>query len=89
MPRDVELGETLEAFLTELVASGRYSSADEALREALKLLRQREAARASLEADLQKGLDSLDAGQGRPADEVFDELIHKYERMAKERGFCD
>jgi antitoxin ParD1/3/4 len=89
MPRDVELGETLEAFLAELVASGRYSSADEAVREALNLLRQREAAWATLEADLQKGLDSLDAGQGLSADEVFDELISKYERMAKERGLCD
>ena len=85
MPRDVELGETLEAFLAELVASGRYSSADEAVREALNLLRQREAAWAKLEADLQKGVDDIDAGRTIPADEVFDKLIRKYEKLAQER----
>jgi len=85
MPRDVELGETLEAFLAELLASGRYSSADEAVREGLKLLRQREAAWARLEQDLRKGVDDIEAGRTVPAEEVFDRLIRKYEKLAQER----
>lgn len=85
MPRDVELGETLEAFLAELVASGRYASADEAVREALNLLRQREAAWARLEADLRKGVADIDAGRTIPAEEVFDRLIRKYQKLSQER----
>ena len=46
MTMSVDLGERLEAFVNELVASGRYNSKCEVLREGLRLVQDREALRA-------------------------------------------
>jgi antitoxin ParD1/3/4 len=85
VPLDIQLDPAQQAFIDELVKSGRCASAEEAVRQGLDLLRQREAAWRKLEAELQKGLDDLDAGRVIPADEVFDQLIKKYEKMAEEQ----
>jgi putative addiction module CopG family antidote len=44
MLRTVELGEELEAFVDKLVASGRYSSKSEVLREGVRIIQGREVA---------------------------------------------
>jgi antitoxin ParD1/3/4 len=77
----VELGETLEQFVTELVENGRYQSKSEVLREGVRLIQDREAKLAALKAEIQKGLDDVDAGRVKPMEEVFERLIAKYEAM--------
>ena len=50
------------AFIRDSVASGRFRSEDEAVTEALRLLQRHEKQLAALRADLQVGIDALDAG---------------------------
>ena len=83
MPSSVDLGSKLEAFVAKLVASGRYNSKSEVLREGLRLLHERETRLAALDAALAEGLADIEAGRVRPADEVFDRLKAKYRAMAE------
>ena len=81
MSISADLGETLEAYVAELVKTGRYGSADDVLRAAMLMLQEREAKLAALDAAIARGIASADAGLGRPLDEVFDELEAKYRAM--------
>lgn len=83
MASSVNLGEQLEAFITEAVRNGRYGSRSEVLREGVRLVQEREAKWARFEAEIQKGIDSADRGELIPAEEVFDRLERKYRTMAK------
>ena len=73
-----DLGRTLESFVAELVASGRYNSKSEVLREGVRLVQEREARLATLDAALARGLADAEAGRTTPAAEVFDRLEAKY-----------
>lgn len=73
-----DLGRTLESFVAQLVASGRYNSKSEVLREGVRLVQEREARLATLDAALARGLADAEAGRTRPAAEVFDRLEAKY-----------
>jgi antitoxin ParD1/3/4 len=65
----------LEQFVKAKVLSGRFSSSDEAITEAVRLLRQREEAdEARTLEGIRQGLEDMQAGRGRPADEVFAEI---------------
>ena len=77
-----DLGEQLEAFVTKLVETGRYNSKSEVLREGVRLIQDREAHLAALDASIARGLADADAGRTRPAEEVFDRLAAKYRGMA-------
>jgi antitoxin ParD1/3/4 len=83
MPSSVNLGEKLEAFITEAVKQGRYGSRSEVLREGVRLVQEREAKWARFDAEIQKGIDSADRGELFDAEEVFDRLERKYRAMAK------
>ena len=74
MASSVNLGEQLEAFITEAVKKGRYGSRSEVLREGVRLVQEREAKWARFEAEIQKGIDSADRGESIPLEEAFDEL---------------
>ena len=76
-----ELGETLETFVTRIVASGRFNSKSEVLREGVRLVQEREARLAALDAAITRGLAEADAGLGRPAEEVMLRLQSKYRAM--------
>jgi antitoxin ParD1/3/4 len=76
-----DLGPKLEAFVTELVANGRYNSKSEVLREGVRLIQDREARLAAFDAAIQRGLDDVEAGRAKPASEVFDRLEAKYRAM--------
>ena len=81
-----ELGTQLEAFVTSLVADGRYNSKSEVLREGVRLVQDREARLADFDAAIRRGLDDLAAGRTTPAEEVFDRLERKYRAMIDKRG---
>lgn len=69
MASSYTLGEHFEEFVKSLVASGRYASASEVMRDSLRLLEEREKLReaklAALRADIQDGLAS---GPSQPLD---------------------
>ncbi len=76
-----DLGDQLEAFVAKLVETGRYNSKSEVLREGVRLIHDREARLAALDASIGRGLADADAGRTRPADEVFARLSTKYRDM--------
>ena len=65
---NVSLTPELEKFVNAKVDSGRYNSASEVVREALRLLEEHEHVRATQQAEfnreLGRRLDSLDKGEG-------------------------
>ena len=67
------------------VNKGRYGSRSEVLREGVRLVQEREALLARVEAEIRKGIDDLDAGRSHDLDEVFGALVAKYEAMAEKR----
>ena len=77
-----DLGEKLESFVTALVATGRYNSKSEVLREGVRLIQDREAKLNALDLAIARGLAEADAGFGTPAEEVFERLQAKYRAMA-------
>ena len=81
MARSVELGK-LEEVVDRLVASGRYNSKSEVLREGVRLVEEREKRLVALDAALAKGLADVEAGRVKPLREVADRLIAKYQKMA-------
>jgi len=76
-----DLGPKLEEFVAELVANGRYNSKSEVLREGVRLIQDREARLAALDAAVLRGVAQADAGLGTPAEEVFERLERKYRAM--------
>jgi antitoxin ParD1/3/4 len=77
-----DLGQTLEAFVSRLVEAGRYNSKSEVLREGVRLIQEREARLAALDASIARGLADADAGRSKPAEEVFDRLEARYRALA-------
>jgi antitoxin ParD1/3/4 len=75
---NVSLTPELEQFVANKVKSGRYTSASEVIREALRLLEEREQLRNLQKQELQKkiaeGLEQLGRGEGIPGETVFAEL---------------
>jgi antitoxin ParD1/3/4 len=72
-----DLGEALEGIVNQLVASGRYHSKSEVLREGVRLVQERETRLAALDASIARGLAEADAGRVKPVSEVFDRLEAK------------
>ena len=85
MPSSYTLGDHFEGFVKDLVASGRYSSASEVLRDGLRLLEEaqmlREAKLTKLRELIQEGIDSGDAGDWN-MDEFLAEMKAKTSRDA-------
>ncbi|MCR6636124.1 type II toxin-antitoxin system ParD family antitoxin [Devosia sp.] len=85
MPSSYSLGDHYEAFAKKLVASGRYASISEVLRDGLRLMEEREALRewklAELKKAIQEGIDSGDAG---PMD--IEEIKAEGRRILAERA---
>ena len=86
MAISADLGDALEAFVTKLVATGRYNSKSEVLREGVRLVQEREARLATLDAAIARGLADADAGRVKPASEVFDRLEAKYRAQGESKG---
>lgn len=67
---NIKLSLDTKQFVDGLVASGEYESADEVVADGVRLLMTRQ----RLRADIQKGIDELDAGLGVDGDAVFADL---------------
>ena len=78
-----DLGNLLEAYVNDLVKNGRYHSKSEVLREGVRLVQEREARLAALDAALARGIADADTGRVKPAAEVFGRLEAKYQAMAE------
>ena len=72
MSMNVSLTPQLENYIKQKVATGMYNSVSEVVREALRLLEERDSLQAmkleALKADIQQSLDSLERGVGKPLD---------------------
>ena len=75
---NVSLTPELEEFVQSRVASGRYQTASEVIREGLRLLEEREqtreAALREMRSKLRRGIDQADRGEFVDGDVVFDEI---------------
>lgn len=83
---NVSLTPELEQFVKQKVAAGMYNSASEVMREALRLLEERDELRAikleALRRDIQQGIDELDQTGG---EELNMESIKAKARAIHER----
>ena len=87
MPSSYAVGVHFEQFIKDQLNGGRYATASEVVRDALRLLEREEQHRkASIEAlrsDVQQGLSS---GPGSFAEDVFQRLERKYANQAPEKS---
>jgi antitoxin ParD1/3/4 len=83
MAMSADLGKTLEKFVTKLVATGRYHSKSEVLREGVRLIQDRETRLAALDASIARGVADADAGRVKSTSEVFARLEAKFKAQAK------
>lgn len=76
---NVSLTPELDAFVKDLADSGRYRSASEVVRAAVRLLQEHEAERTArlraLQRRIEIGVEELERGEGKPADEVVEEIL--------------
>ncbi|UFP96951.1 type II toxin-antitoxin system ParD family antitoxin [Gloeobacter morelensis] len=81
MPSSYAIGDHFEQFIRRQIESGRYTSASEVVREALRLLEGRERLREieldEYRAKIREGI----ASPGLPAEHVFARLEQKYRAM--------
>ena len=80
---NVSLTPELERLVNEKVESGLYQTASEVVREALRLLKERDHAREQLRADVRVGFDQLSRGEGRAYDKISG---RKLAEQIKSRG---
>jgi antitoxin ParD1/3/4 len=87
---NVSLTPELENFVQTKVKAGRYNSASEVVREALRLLEDHERARASqleeFRSEVDQRMAALDRGHGIDGEKVFARLRHKSEASRKKHA---
>jgi len=90
---NVSLTAELESYVQAKVESGRYASASEVVREALRLLEQkeqeREAALKELQAELDRRLATLDRGEVIDGEEFFTRMLEKSKERRKKSVRAD
>ena len=79
---NVSLTPELEKLVAERVSSGRYASASEVIREALRLLEERDQLN-RLRQEVGLGLEQLDQGRHRPFD---DQALKRIKHQGRERA---
>ncbi len=83
MPSSYVLGPHFEKFVRKQSKSGRYASASEVVRDALRLMDEREAMRRRTVDDVREMVRAgMESGPGIPAEEVFNRLRSKYRDQA-------
>jgi antitoxin ParD1/3/4 len=86
-PMNVSLTRELDKFVAAKVASGRYTSASEVVREALRLLEEQDRSRAErleeFNRELKRRLDAADRGEFVTADESWRRIREKSAQRRK------
>lgn len=77
---NVDLPPEATQFIQGLVASGEYNTPEEAVVDGIRLLMNRQ----KLRADLQKGIDELDSGEGLEGKQVFAELCERAKTLTEQ-----
>lgn len=84
---NVSLTPELETYIQNKVEAGRYASASEVVREALRLLEQKDVERAAalqeFQAEIDRRLASLDRGEGMGGEQFFADLKLRTEALLK------
>lgn len=87
MPSSYAIGEHFEQFIRNQIDGGRYASASEVVRDALRLLEDEQQRHSSLlkalREEVRKGLAS---GRGNSAEDVLNRLEQKYLAKAQRAG---
>jgi len=87
---NVSLTPELETYVSTKVASGRYNSASEVVREALRLLEEQDTARAArlagFNGELERRIASLDRGETVSPEAARARLERKSEQRRKSRA---
>jgi antitoxin ParD1/3/4 len=83
---NVSLTQEMERFIGERVASGRYRSASEVVREALRLLQEREEERQirlnALRSEIDEAIAEMERGEWTEGDAFIDEI--RKHRMSRD-----
>jgi antitoxin ParD1/3/4 len=84
---NVNLGTTFDQFIAELLQSGHYQSQSEVVREALRLLKEREESKnlhlAGLRAEIARGAKQADRGDFVDGDQVFTRIHQRSTRRKR------
>jgi antitoxin ParD1/3/4 len=84
---NVHLTDELERLVKTKVQSGRYNSASEVVREALRLLEERDELRALRKEELRKkiaeGIEAVEAGRVQDGEEVFERIDAELEQLER------
>ena len=87
---NVSLTPELENFVQTIVQTGRYNSASEVVREALRLLEDQDKARTTqldeFRSEVDRRLASLDRGEGIDGETVFAQIREKSEQHRRKRA---
>lgn len=86
MSMNVSLTPELEKLVSEEVKSGRYKSASEVVREGLRLIRLREEKLQVLRREIDRGVKSLEQGEGieyHSVKKLFDDVESEAEKKSK------
>jgi len=75
---NVSIPNDLESFVQNLIISGNYHDPGEVVGTALKMLQHKE----QLRREIQTGIEELDQGLGRDADDVFARLMEKAKALS-------
>ena len=83
---NVSLTEPMEHFVRQKVAVGEYETASEVVREALRLLRQRDKVwRSEVRGKIKAGMDSIRDGRSLSAPQVQAEMAAFKKKWSKSR----
>lgn len=80
----VSLTPELEQRVNEKVASGRFTSADDVIREGLRLIEERDERLQELRHQVQLGVEAADRGELVDGEEVFDRILADLDRRIAE-----
>lgn len=89
MATQLNLDPATEQAMDELIGLGGYGSREHLVREAVRLIREREGFDRNIDADtvdentlaaVERGITDANAGRVRPVADVFRDLRHRYEQ---------
>lgn len=81
---NIHLTQELEQLVHSKVQSGRYNSASEVVREALRLMEERDLRREEIRKKIAQGIDSQRLGKLVDGEAVFDRLEEELDALAEQ-----